>query len=55
MLVDLRKINRHQAEDVPLQANDIVDVPANGKKQFIRQLMGGIAPSVSQLPVRIIP
>jgi polysaccharide export outer membrane protein len=55
IIVDLKKITRQQAEDVPLIANDVVEVPANGKKQFLRQILGGVAPSVAQLPVRVIP
>ena len=53
--VDLEAINKHQAEDVLLVANDIVDVPASGSKRLFRSLMGAVVPSVGQLPVRVIP
>jgi polysaccharide export outer membrane protein len=53
--VDLEAVNKHQAEDVLLLANDIVDVPASGSKRLFRSLMGAVVPSVGQLPVRVIP
>jgi polysaccharide export outer membrane protein len=53
--VDLKAVNKRQAEDVVLQAGDIIDVPTSGGKRFLRTLMGTVAPSVSQLPVRVIP
>lgn len=55
IIVDLKKITKQQAPDVTLIANDVVEVPANGKKQFIRQLLGGGAASAAQLPLRVIP
>jgi polysaccharide export outer membrane protein len=53
--VDLAAIEKRKAEDIDLRANDIVDVPISGAKSVLRSLMGGIAPAVTQLPVRIIP
>ncbi len=53
--VDLKAVAKRQAEDVMLQAGDIIDVPTSGGKRFLRTLMGTVAPSVSQLPVRVIP
>jgi hypothetical protein len=38
-----------------LMPNDIIDVPASGSKTFIRSLLGTVAPSLTQLPVRVIP
>jgi polysaccharide biosynthesis/export protein len=55
MVVNLGAIARKQAEDIALQPNDIVEVPTSGTKTFLRSLLGAVAPSVSQLPVRIIP
>jgi polysaccharide export outer membrane protein len=55
MLVDLRAIDRHKAEDIVLQAGDIVDVPTSGSKRLLRSLVGGFVPSVASLPVRVIP
>jgi polysaccharide export outer membrane protein len=53
--VDLKAIEKNQAEDVALLANDIVDVPISGTKSILRSLVGAIVPSVGQLPVRVIP
>jgi polysaccharide export outer membrane protein len=53
--VDLKAIEKNQAEDVALLANDIVDVPISGTKSFLRSLFATIVPSVGQLPVRVIP
>ena len=53
--VDLDNIEKKKAEDVALMANDIVDVPVSGTKSLLRSLVGGIAPAVSQLPIRVFP
>jgi protein involved in polysaccharide export with SLBB domain len=55
ILVDLSAIEKRKAEDVDLRANDIVNVPSSGTKTLLRSLMGAIVPTVSQLPVRVIP
>ncbi len=55
MVVDLSAIEKKRADDVALMANDIVDVPTSGTKTFMRALLGSVAPSVTQLPVRVIP
>jgi len=55
MLVDLSAIEKKRAEDVALLPNDIIDVPTSGGKSFLRSLLGGVVPSVAQLPVRVIP
>lgn len=53
--VDLEAINKHRAEDIALKPNDIVDVPTSSGKRLLRSLVSTIAPTVGQLPVRIIP
>lgn len=53
--VNLNAIARKQADDVLLQANDIVEVQESTGKSIIRSLLGVVAPSVAQLPVRVIP
>jgi polysaccharide export outer membrane protein len=53
--IDLKAIEKNQAEDVALLANDIVDVPISGAKSILRSLVGAVVPSVGQLPVRVIP
>lgn len=54
--VDLKAIDKRQAEDVALQPNDVVDVPTAGGRAFIRSMISAIVPAtVSTLPYRIIP
>jgi polysaccharide export outer membrane protein len=55
IFVDLNAIDRRKAEDIVLQAGDIVDVPASGGKRLLRSLVGAIVPTATQLPVRVIP
>lgn len=55
IIVDLEAITKRQADDIVLQANDIVEVPTSSGKRLLRSLLGTIAPAVSQLPVRVIP
>jgi polysaccharide biosynthesis/export protein len=54
IFIDLKGIDKHRAEDVVLQANDIVDVPTSGSKRFLRSLVSAIAPAISNAPVRVI-
>jgi polysaccharide export outer membrane protein len=53
--VDLRAIEKRQAEDLMLQANDIVAVPTSTGKTLLRSLVGTVVPMVSQLPMRVVP
>lgn len=53
--VDLKAIDKHNSDDVGLQANDIVDVPVSSGKRALRTLLGAIAPAAAQFPLRIIP
>ncbi len=53
--IDLAAIEKNKAEDVTLMPNDVVDVPTSGTKSVLRSLVGAIVPTVSQLPVRVIP
>jgi polysaccharide biosynthesis/export protein len=55
LYVNLSAVARKRAEDVMLQPNDIVEVPESTGKSVIRSLLGAVAPSVAQLPVRVIP
>jgi polysaccharide biosynthesis/export protein len=55
LYVDLTAIARKRAEDVMLQPNDIVEVQESTGKSIIRSLLGAVAPSVAQLPIRVIP
>jgi len=53
--VDLTAIEKNKAEDVVLLPNDVVDVPISGTKSILRSLLGSVVPTISQLPVRVIP
>jgi 3-hydroxyisobutyrate dehydrogenase-like beta-hydroxyacid dehydrogenase len=55
IFVDLSAIEKKRAEDVALLPNDIIDVPVSGGKSFMRSLLQTVAPTVSSLPVRVIP
>lgn len=52
--VDLGAINKQRAEDVALQANDIVDVPTSGTKKIFNSLLNAISPAASNLPVYVL-
>jgi polysaccharide export outer membrane protein len=54
IFVDLGAVEKRQAEDVALQADDIVEVPVAGGKRLLRSLVSGIFPAAGQLPVQII-
>jgi polysaccharide export outer membrane protein len=55
MFVNLTAIARKKEDDLVLQPNDIVEVPESTGKSLMRSLMGAVAPSVAQVPVRVIP
>src|SRR5712692_12064393 len=55
IFVDLRAIEKNKAEDIALMPNDVVDVPISGTKSILRSLLGTVVPTISQLPVRVIP
>jgi polysaccharide biosynthesis/export protein len=55
LIVDLKAIVKKNATDVVLQANDIVDVPVSGGKRFMGNLVGAVIPTVTQVPVMVIP
>ncbi|HEY6231661.1 MAG TPA: polysaccharide biosynthesis/export family protein [Pyrinomonadaceae bacterium] len=55
IVVDLTAIEKKRAEDIALMPNDIIDVPTSAGKNFLRTLLGQVAPSVAQLPVRVVP
>lgn len=55
IFVDLKAIEKRKAEDILLVANDIVDVPTSTGKSILRAITGAIAPTLTQLPIRVIP
>jgi polysaccharide export outer membrane protein len=54
IVVNLTAIKKQQAEDVVLQAGDIVDVPASTGGKIWRGLLGAIVPTISQSTIRVI-
>jgi polysaccharide biosynthesis/export protein len=52
--VDIKAIDKWQAEDVRLQPGDIVEVQASGGRRFLRTLLSAIAPAAANAPVRVI-
>jgi hypothetical protein len=54
IFVDLKAIDKRQAEDVALLPNDIIEVPVAGGRRVLRSLVGAVVPSVGQLPVQVI-
>ena len=54
VFVDLRAVEKHQATDIVLQANDIVDVPTNSGKRLLKSFVGAVVPAIGQLPTRVV-
>ena len=54
IFVDMKAVDKHQAEDIALLPNDIIDVPVAGGKRILRSLVGAVVPTVGQLPVQVI-
>jgi polysaccharide export outer membrane protein len=53
--VDLKAIDKHRAEDIALQANDIVDVPtATGFQVVMKDVFHTLVPTFTQFPLRVI-
>lgn len=52
--VDLNAINKLQANDIELMANDIVDVPTSTGRRLLRSLISAVAPAAANLPVRVV-
>jgi len=54
LIVDLKAINRREAEDIVLKANDIVEVPTSTGRRILRGLVNGLTPNLSRIPVQVI-
>jgi polysaccharide export outer membrane protein len=54
IFVDLKAVEKQQAEDLALQANDIVNVHVSGPRSFLRTVLSAVVPAVGQLPVRVV-
>src|SRR5215831_1122030 len=55
IFVDLKAVLKLQAPDVALMPNDIIEVPGSAGKSVLGALTGAIAPTLTQVPVRMIP
>jgi polysaccharide export outer membrane protein len=55
LMVNLKAIQKDQAQDIVLLPNDVVEVPSSTGKQIINALTGAIAPAITQIPLRTIP
>lgn len=55
IIVDLSAIEKKRADDLPLQPNDIIDVPTSAGKSLLRSILGGGTQAITQLPIRVIP
>jgi hypothetical protein len=54
--VDLKAINKRQQEDIALLPNDIIEVPgATGMRKAMQGIARTLLPSLSMLPIRVIP
>lgn len=51
---NVEDIEKHRADDITLQANDVIDVPNSTGKSLGRSLLQIIAPTAGQLPLRIV-
>jgi polysaccharide export outer membrane protein len=52
--VNYDDIEKKKAEDLILQASDLIDIPASAAKGVGRSLLGMIAPTAAQMPLRIV-
>ena len=54
--VNLKAVDKRQADDILLKPNDIIEVPrVTGAGKALRDLLRTVVPTVSQLPIRAIP
>ena len=56
IFVNLKSVDKRQADDVLLKPNDIIEVSkVTGAGKALRDLLRTVVPTVSQLPIRVIP
>jgi polysaccharide biosynthesis/export protein len=55
LYVDLSAVLKQKAPDVVLFPDDIVDVPSSTGKTILSALTGAIAPTIANVPIRMIP
>jgi polysaccharide biosynthesis/export protein len=54
LTIDFDAIEKKKAEDLILRASDVIEVPSSAMKGIGRSLLGLIAPTAGQLPLRVI-
>jgi polysaccharide export outer membrane protein len=55
VFVDLSAVMKQKATDVVLFPDDIVEVPSSTGKTILSALTGAIAPTIANVPIRMIP
>lgn len=55
IMVNLDAVMKQKAIDITLMPNDIIEVPSSTGKTILGALTSAIAPTLSQVPVRMIP
>ena len=56
MIANVKAINQGKIDDILLQPNDIIEVPGpTGAKKIFQNIVRTIVPTVTQLPIRVIP
>ena len=53
--VNLKEILSNKAPDIPLFANDMIEVPSSAGKTFFRNFFGALGGNVASFPTRVIP
>ena len=54
LIVDFEAVEKKKAEDLILRPSDVINVPASTVKGIGRSLLGLIAPTAGQLPLRVL-
>jgi hypothetical protein len=56
MVANVKEINQRKKDDVLLQPNDIIEVTGpTGAKKIFQDVWKTVIPSITQLPIRVIP
>ncbi len=53
-IFNIEDIEKHRAEDIVLEANDVVDVTTSTRKTIMRSLLNQIAPTAGTIPLIIV-
>jgi polysaccharide biosynthesis/export protein len=56
MIANVKEINQRKKDDILLQPNDIIEIPGpTGAKKVFQDIWKTVIPSITQLPIRVIP